>query len=105
MDGVLSYLPPGPVSEADVLRLYPWPDATVVGDLGKDEVEAVARSVWPKPWVAWGFDATDSTGSESVSLTVLEGDAAEHVERVLDRRVNWQQPGVGLREAVGEALR
>ena len=28
MDGVLSYLPAGPVTEADVLRLYPWPDAT-----------------------------------------------------------------------------
>jgi 2',3'-cyclic-nucleotide 2'-phosphodiesterase (5'-nucleotidase family) len=105
MDGVLSYLPAGPVSEGDVLRLYPWPDATVVGELGKEEVEAVARSVWPKPWVAWGFDATDSTGSESVSLTVLEGDAAELVERVLGRRVGWQQTGVGLREAVGEALR
>jgi hypothetical protein len=28
MDGVLSYMPAGPVTEADVLRLYPWPDAT-----------------------------------------------------------------------------
>jgi hypothetical protein len=28
MDGVLSYLPAGPVTEADMLRLYPWPDAT-----------------------------------------------------------------------------
>jgi hypothetical protein len=55
----------------------------------------VARSAWPKPWAAWGFDATDSTGSETVSLTVLEGDAAEHVERVLGRRVGWQQTGSG----------
>jgi MFS family permease len=29
VDGVLSYLPAGPVTEADVLRLYPWPEATV----------------------------------------------------------------------------
>ena len=28
MDGVLSYLLAGPVTEADMLRLYPWPDAT-----------------------------------------------------------------------------
>jgi 2',3'-cyclic-nucleotide 2'-phosphodiesterase (5'-nucleotidase family) len=47
MDGVLSYLPAGPVTEADVLRLYPWPDATVVGELGEEEVRAVARSAWP----------------------------------------------------------
>jgi hypothetical protein len=105
MDGVLSYLPAGPVTEADVLRLYPWPDAAVVGELGEEEVRAVARSAWPKPWAAWGFDATDSTGSEPVSLTVLEGDAAEHVERVLGRRVGWRQTGIGLREAVGGALR
>jgi hypothetical protein len=105
VDGVLSYLPAGPVTEADVLRLYPWPDATVVGELGEEEVRAVARSAWPKPWAAWGFDVTDSTGSEPVSLTVLEGDAAEHVERVLGRRVGWRQTGIGLREAVGEALR
>jgi 2',3'-cyclic-nucleotide 2'-phosphodiesterase (5'-nucleotidase family) len=105
MDGVLSYLPAGPVTEADVLRLYPWPDATVVGELDEEEVRAVARSVWPKPQAAWGFDATDKAGSKTISLTVLEGDAAEHVERVLDRRVGWQQTGVGLREAVREALR
>jgi hypothetical protein len=27
------------------------------------------------------------------------------VERVLGRRVGWQQTGIGLREAVGETLR
>ena len=37
LDGVLSYLAAGPVTEADLLRLYPWPDATVVGELGADE--------------------------------------------------------------------
>lgn len=35
MDGVLSYLRTGPVTEADVLGLYPWPEATVVGELGE----------------------------------------------------------------------
>ncbi len=35
MDGVLSYLRAGPVTEADVLGLYPWPEATVVGELGE----------------------------------------------------------------------
>jgi hypothetical protein len=38
VDGVLSYLPAGPVSEADVLRLYPWPDAAVAGEIGEEEL-------------------------------------------------------------------
>jgi 2',3'-cyclic-nucleotide 2'-phosphodiesterase (5'-nucleotidase family) len=101
VDGVLSYLPAGPVTEADVLRLYPWPDATVVGEMDEEEVRAVAESAWPKPWTAWGFDAADE---EAVSLAVVEGDASDHVERVLGRRVGWRRTEVGLREAVGGAL-
>src|SRR5215211_6043194 len=104
VDGVLSYLPAGPVTEADVLRLYPWSDATVVGELGEEEIRALARSVWPKPQAAWGFDAAGTAGSEPVALAVLEGDAAEHVERVLGRQVDWQQTGIRLREVVGRAL-
>ena len=105
VDGVLSYLPAGPVTEADVLRLYPWPDSTVVGELGEEELRAVAQTPWPEPWSAWGFDAADGAAVETVSLAVLEGDAADHVERVVGRRVDWRRTGIGLREAVGEALR
>ncbi len=105
VDGALSYLPAGPVTEADVLRLYPWPDATVAGELSADEVRRVARSAWPEPWTAWGFDAADAVTGRTAALDVLEGDAVEHVERVVGRRVGWQRTGVGLREAVKEALR
>jgi 5'-nucleotidase, C-terminal domain len=105
LDGVLAYLPAGPVTEADLLRLHPWPDATVSGELGTEELRTVARTGWPEPWTAWGFDAADRTGGETVTLAVLEGDAAEHVERLLGRRLNWRNTGVGLREAIRDALR
>jgi len=104
VDGVLSYLPAGPVTEADVLRLYPWPDATVAGEVEAAELRTVAQAPWPKPWTAWGFDATDRLGGGTATLTVLEGDAVAHVEHVLGRRVGWRRTGVGLREAVGIAL-
>jgi 2',3'-cyclic-nucleotide 2'-phosphodiesterase (5'-nucleotidase family) len=104
VDGVLSYLPAGPVSEADVLRLYPWPDATVAGEIEEEELRKVAQASWPKPWAVWGFDATDRDGAGIATLAVLEGDAAKHVERALGRRVEWRRTGVGLREAVGRAL-
>jgi 2',3'-cyclic-nucleotide 2'-phosphodiesterase (5'-nucleotidase family) len=103
-DGVLSYLPAGPVTEADVLRLYPWPDATVAGEVEAKELRKVAQASWPKPWAAWGFDAADWGDAGTATLAVLEGDALEHVERALGRRVEWRRTGVGLREAVGRAL-
>ena len=43
-------------------------------------------------------------GGSSV-LAVIEGDATDQVERVLGRRVRWQRTGIGLREAVRQALR
>jgi 2',3'-cyclic-nucleotide 2'-phosphodiesterase (5'-nucleotidase family) len=104
VDGVLSYLPSGPVSEADVLRLYPWPDATVVGEMEAEELRTVAHAPWPWPWSVWGFDAPDPLGGGTATLAVLEGDAAKHVERALGRHVEWRRTGVGLREAVGRAL-
>src|SRR5215207_1782805 len=104
VDGVLSYAPAGPVTEADVLRLYPWPDATVAGEVEEEELRKVAQASWPKPWAVWGFDATDRDGAGIATLAVLEGDALEHVERTLGRRVEWRWTGVGLREAVGRAL-
>jgi 2',3'-cyclic-nucleotide 2'-phosphodiesterase (5'-nucleotidase family) len=104
VDGVLSYLPAGPVTEADVLRLYPWPDATVVGEIEEEELRKVAQASWPWPWSVWGLDATDRSGGGTATLAVLEGDAVAHVERVLGRPVGWQRTGVGLREAVGRAL-
>ncbi|MDQ2672659.1 MAG: 5'-nucleotidase C-terminal domain-containing protein [Actinomycetota bacterium] len=104
VDGGLFYLPAGPVTEADVLRLYPWPDATVAGEVEGEELRAVARSAWPKPQAAWGFDAADIAGPGVATLVVLEGDAVAHVERTLGRRVEWRRTGVGLREAVGRKL-
>ena len=104
VDGVLSYLPAGPVTEADVLRLYPWPDATVAGEIGEEELRKVAQASWPWPWSVWGFDTTDRSDGGPPSFAVLEGDAVAHVERALGRRVGWQRTGVGLREVVGRAL-
>ena len=103
VDGVLSYLPAGPVTEADVLRLYPWPDSTMVGEVESEELRKVAQARWPKPWAAWGLDADWGVG-ETVTLAVLEGDALEQVERALGRRVEWRRTDVGLREAVGRTL-
>jgi 2',3'-cyclic-nucleotide 2'-phosphodiesterase (5'-nucleotidase family) len=104
VDGVLSYLPAGPVTEADVLRLYPWPDATVAAEMEGEELRKVAHAPWLWPWAVWGFDATDRGGTGIATLAVLEGDAVAHVERALGRRVEWWRTEVGLREAVGRAL-
>jgi len=62
------------------------------------------RPATPQSAAAWGFDAADWDGAGIATLAVLEGDALEHVERDLGRRVGWRRTGVGLREAVGRAL-
>src|SRR5215210_1892597 len=66
------------------------PSRTSYGSLpgGEEEIRAVAKSAWPKPQAAWGFDAMSKASWDTVALAVLEGDAAEHV---LGRRVGWQQ--------------
>ena len=85
-----------------VLRLYPWPDAAVAGEIGEEELRKVAQASWP--WSVWGFDATDRSDGGPATLAVLEGDAVAHVERVLGRSIEWRSTGVELREAVGRAL-
>src|SRR5215218_4230988 len=104
VDGVLSYLPAGPMTEAEVLRLYPWPDATVAGEIEEEELRKMAQASWPWPWSVWGFDVADWNGAGTATLAVLEGDAVAHVEGTLGRRVEWRRTGVRLREAVGRAL-
>lgn len=69
------------------MRLYPWPDATVAGEVEAEELRKVAQAQWPKPWAAWGFDAVDLGGPGTATLAVLEGDAVAHVERTLGRQV------------------
>ncbi len=77
----------------------------MTGELGTDELRKVARKPWPECWTAWGFDAVSRAVEEPAVLAVFAGDAADHVERVLGRCVDWRRTGVGLREAVREALR
>ena len=54
----------------------------------------------------WGVDAVElAVEGSSVLAVPEEGDASDHVVRVLGRRVRWQRTGIGLREALREALR
>src|SRR5919107_806836 len=104
LDGVLSYLPAGSVTEADVLRLYPWPDATVAGEVEADELRKVAQAPWPKPWAVWGFDATDRLAGGAPDLADPGGGAGGAVGGGFGGRGGGGGTGVGLREAVGIAL-
>jgi hypothetical protein len=69
----------GPVTEADILRLYPWSNATMTGQLGTDELRKVVCKPWPGRWMAWGFDAVSRAVEELAVLAVLAGDAADQL--------------------------
>jgi hypothetical protein len=77
----------------------------MIGELGADELRKVARTPWPERWTALGFDAAGRAVEEPAVLAVLAGNAAEHVEGLLGRRVGWRRTGIGLREAVRKGLR
>lgn len=60
VDGVLGYLPAGPVTRADLLRLYPWDDdGTVILDCSGFDLRQLAAAL-DGPWGDCGICATVS---------------------------------------------
>jgi hypothetical protein len=61
VDGMLGYLPAGPVTRADLLRLYPWAgDNTVILDCAGIDLRQLA-AVLDGPWGDCGISCTTST--------------------------------------------
>lgn len=105
LDGIHTYLPAGPVSEADILRVLPWPsgtrgDALWMADLTADDVEALTRV---------GLDIAIPTGRPSYralrdrhrpyGLTVLSSNYVRNIQRAFTRDVTWTPTSAGLRDA------
>lgn len=89
VDGVECFLPEGPIAEADLLRLVPWPDdATVLVELTTKELEDLAARS-PVPWrcsVAGG-GGTCSRRALTVAMTAyMAREAGEWVGRGLPVR-------------------
>ena len=105
--GVMYHWPAGPVTEADVSRLWPWTDdRCLVADLAPDELEAVVGFTAPEPWLAWGTSSAPAV--ESDATLVVPRDyvdwATVQIAQILGRDLAWRRSDVHLRDAVRIAL-
>jgi hypothetical protein len=109
IEGVLYEWPAGPVTEADLARLWPWTDdGTLVGEVGRAELETIVGFEAPEPWLAWGTDAGDTSASDRALLAVPKDYVdwgAVQVDQLVGRRVAWRETAHRLRDAVRAALR
>ena len=109
IEGVLYEWPAGPVTEADLSRFWPWTDdGTLVGEVGRSELETITNFEAPEPWLAWGADADATVGSGRV-LVAVPKDYVDwgtvQINHLVGRQVEWRETGQSLREAIRTALR
>jgi 5'-nucleotidase / UDP-sugar diphosphatase len=110
LDGIKTYLPAGPVTEADIYRALPWPggtrgDETWAADLTAEEVVILSR----------GLDVAIPTGvpchralrrpGHAAGTTLVSSNYVRNAHAMLRRDVNWQPVGAGLRDGLRAYLR
>jgi hypothetical protein len=103
VDGVECYLPEGPIAEADLLTLVPWPDdAAVLVGLTAEELGDVARSS-PVPWrcSVVGGEMPRSRRALAVAMTAY---MARTAGEWLGRDLRFEDAGLGLRDALRVAV-
>jgi 2',3'-cyclic-nucleotide 2'-phosphodiesterase (5'-nucleotidase family) len=123
IDGVFAYLGPGPVTEADVLRVAPFlrhqvPRDVFVCELTEQELADFTRAAstpdqprdlgrlenWGGPAVARGKPTTRTgTSTVSVAMTSIYRERP-YAERWLGREPDWTPTGFGLADAVRAAV-
>jgi len=109
IDGVTYEWSAGPVTEADLSRFWPWTDdGTLVGEVGRGELDTIATFEAPEPWLAWGADTDPAIESERV-LVAAPKDYADwgtvQIDQLVGRQVEWRESGHSVRDAIRTALR
>lgn len=107
IDGTSAYLPPGPVSEALVLRLVPWSDDELyLGEVSGAEAERLARAIGG-PFGGQRFGPAEvarRTPRTESGVVALETWSAQLADHWLGRAVGWSRTGTGLRDALRAAI-
>jgi 2',3'-cyclic-nucleotide 2'-phosphodiesterase (5'-nucleotidase family) len=105
LDGIKSYLPAGPVTEADVLRALPWPAGT-----RGDEVWAAELTAEEVATLTQGLDVAIPTDvpchralrrpGRAEGVTVVSSNYVRNAQQMLRRDVDWTPTSVGLRDGL-----
>jgi 2',3'-cyclic-nucleotide 2'-phosphodiesterase (5'-nucleotidase family) len=113
-DGIFAYLPPGPVTEADILRLMPQ-HQIVVCELTGGELESVLDAATgrrgPYDDITWNIEnlgglavhCAKSSRDRIVSLA-MPGTLRPAAEKWIGRGPEWTRSGKGLRDAFRAAV-
>lgn len=106
LDGVLSFLPAGEVTESDLLRVVYWiDDSTVRVELAPEELETFQEATRGYPSGGSGLDI-DGRARTRRSLTVaMSAWSASQAEEWIGRPVEREETGLGLRGAVRSYLK
>jgi len=105
--GVMYHWPAGPVTEAQLSRLWPWTDdRCLVAELSAEELDTVAGFSAPEPWLAWGTSATTAKGAPTSVIAPRDyvDWATVQIDELLGRSLDWQPNEARLRDAVRVAL-
>lgn len=105
LDGAFAYLPAGPISEADVLRVIPWLDDTVcVAEVTAGEVEQIVAFIAePASWADYGAPEVAGQLVGNSGTVVLNQWYARRVEGRLARDLAWRPVG-GQRAALRHTI-
>ncbi len=105
LDGCMGYLPPGPVTEADVLRALPWAngswgDEVCAAELRPHEIALITTGL-AAPGLPAGLARRDGAAA---GATAINRNYRATVERLLAREVEWTATGNGQRDGLRTAL-
>lgn len=113
IEGVMYHWPAGPVTEADLSRLWPWTDdRCLIAQLAPAELEAVTAFAAPEPWLAWGTSRAPALGNDEGSTADTDATttiavprdyvdwATIQIAQILGRELVWQPSPTRLRDAI-----
>ena len=107
IEGVMYHWPVGPVTEAELSRLWPWTDdRSLIADVSPQELAKITTFSAPEPWLAWG---ASSSGNDEVPPTVaVPRDYVDwgtiQIGQLLNREPTWRPVEIRLRDAIRAAL-
>jgi hypothetical protein len=103
VDGLLGYLPPGPLSAAELERLSPWADdGALIASVEQDDLDLMARALSTE-WGPCGVSQEEVATGRWLSVCV-PGYFVHQFGPALGDAHEWQPAAAGVRDAVRTVL-
>jgi 2',3'-cyclic-nucleotide 2'-phosphodiesterase (5'-nucleotidase family) len=108
IEGVMYRWPAGPVTDADLSRLWPWTDdRCLLAAIAPEELDAVVAFTAPEPWLGWGTSSAPAPAGSEITVAVPRDYvdwATIQIGQIVDRDLAWEATEVRLRDALRTAL-